>query len=52
MFDLTDLFENQTRYTDEHFTNIVNKITSLLDEGLFVKISGRTIKSNWYTILF
>ena len=41
VYDLTNLFENQTRYTDEHFTNVFNKITSLFDEGLFVEISEK-----------
>ena len=43
-------FENQVRYTDEHFTNVVNEVTSLLDEGLVVEISGRIVKSNVSTI--
>ena len=30
VYDLCDLFENQTRYTEENFTNVVNEITSLL----------------------
>ena len=51
VFDLSDLFENQTRYTGEHFTNkitiIYNKVTSLLDEGLVVEISGLGIYYNW-----
>ena len=50
VFDLCDLFKNQTRYTDEHFTNVVNKITSLLDESIVVEISERMVKSDKYTI--
>ena len=38
------------RYTDEHFTNVVNEIASLLDRGLVVEISGRIVKSNGSTI--
>ena len=38
------------RYTDEHFTNVVNEVTSLLDGGLVVEISGRIVKSNGSTI--
>ena len=44
--DLSDLFENQVRYTDEHFTNEVDEVTSLLDKGLVVELSGTIVKSD------
>ena len=47
---MENIFENQVRYTDEHFTNIVNKITSLLDRRLVVGISGMIVKPDGCTI--
>ena len=52
VYDLSDLFENQTRYTEEHFTNVVNEVTSLLDRGLVlvVEISGIIVKPDDSTV--
>ena len=50
VYDLSDLFENQVRYTDEYFTNVVNEVTSLLDTGLVVEINGRIVKSDGSTM--
>ena len=44
VYNLTDLFDNQTRYTDEYFTNAVNDIRSLLNQNLVVEINGRIVK--------
>ena len=46
VYGLSDLFENQVRYIDKHFTYVVNEVPSLLDKGLVVEISGRIVKSN------
>ena len=48
--NLSDLFKNQTRYTNEYFSNIVNQIRSLLDDGLVVEVNGRIEKPNGYAI--
>ena len=50
VYNLTDLFENQRRYTDEYFTDIVNQIKSLLDDGLVIEINGVIVKPNGDTI--
>ena len=53
VYDLTDLLESQTRYTDNILQVnkiVVNKITSLLDESLVVDVSGKIVKSDGYTI--
>ena len=44
VYNLTDLFDNQTRYTDDYFTNAVNNIRSLLNQKLVVEINGRMVK--------
>ena len=44
VYNLTDLFDNQTRYADEYFTNVVNDIRSLLNQNLVVEINGRIVK--------
>ena len=50
VYDLSNLFKNQTRYTDEHFMDVINEVMSLLDRGLVVEISGTLMKSDGSTI--
>ena len=50
MYNLSDLFENQTQYIDDYFTNAINQTRSLLDEGLVVEINGRILKPDGSTI--
>ena len=50
VYNLSDLFKNQTRYIDDYFTNAINQARSLLDEGLVVEINGRILKPDGSTI--